>query len=262
MKKLIPALAMLLVAAALMGTSTYAWFSANQSVTASGMQVKAASTGGLAIASYTANDNNDAIAPGVNAFKSAASAVWTNKTGDVQPTSADAGTWHTAVAKDVDNFAATSYTKSTATTGLYQQTKWQIKSLAETGTVSVAVTGIKVETADDVSSANLNNAIRVALCVTNGNSVSWFYFAPMYTEGSYTYINKDSSAVSYNTTGNNALNLGTAPGTVICTGLGTTPATIDAYVYYEGQDENCTSANAINIDTLKVTITYGVPANN
>ena len=41
MKKLIPALCMLLIAAALLGTSTYAWFSMNSTVTASGMTVTA-----------------------------------------------------------------------------------------------------------------------------------------------------------------------------------------------------------------------------
>lgn len=42
-KKLIPAFCMLLISAVLMGTSTYAWFSMNKTVTASGMQVTAKS---------------------------------------------------------------------------------------------------------------------------------------------------------------------------------------------------------------------------
>lgn len=42
-RKLVPALCMLLVSAVLMGTSTYAWFSMNRTVTASGMQVTAKS---------------------------------------------------------------------------------------------------------------------------------------------------------------------------------------------------------------------------
>lgn len=42
-KKIIPALCMLLISAVLMGTSTYAWFSMNRTVTASGMQVTAQS---------------------------------------------------------------------------------------------------------------------------------------------------------------------------------------------------------------------------
>ena len=41
MKKLFPALCMLLVAAALLGTSTYAWFSMNETVEATGMSVSA-----------------------------------------------------------------------------------------------------------------------------------------------------------------------------------------------------------------------------
>ena len=43
MKKLIPALCMLLVAASILGTSTYAWFSMNDKVTAEGMTVTATS---------------------------------------------------------------------------------------------------------------------------------------------------------------------------------------------------------------------------
>ena len=42
-KKLIPALCMLLISAVLMGTSTYAWFSMNKTVTAEGMEVIAKS---------------------------------------------------------------------------------------------------------------------------------------------------------------------------------------------------------------------------
>jgi len=43
MKKLIPALCMLLVSAILLGTSTYAWFSMSKDVTATGMEITAKS---------------------------------------------------------------------------------------------------------------------------------------------------------------------------------------------------------------------------
>lgn len=43
MKKLIPALCMLLIVATLLGTSTYAWFSMNTTVTATGLEVTAKS---------------------------------------------------------------------------------------------------------------------------------------------------------------------------------------------------------------------------
>ncbi|MBR6051789.1 MAG: hypothetical protein IKP68_11390 [Clostridia bacterium] len=53
MKKLIPALAMLLVSAVLLGTSTFAWFSMNTRVTATGMQVVAKSNNTYLLISKT-----------------------------------------------------------------------------------------------------------------------------------------------------------------------------------------------------------------
>ncbi len=49
MKKLIPALCLLLVTAVMMGTSTFAWFSMNDTVSASGMSVKAVNYSGTLI---------------------------------------------------------------------------------------------------------------------------------------------------------------------------------------------------------------------
>ncbi len=53
MKKLIPAICLLLISAVLLGTSTYAWFSMNKTVTATGMQVKATSASSLVITNDT-----------------------------------------------------------------------------------------------------------------------------------------------------------------------------------------------------------------
>lgn len=50
MKKLIPAICLLLISAMMLGTSTYAWFSMNRTVTATNMQVKAVASSSLAIA--------------------------------------------------------------------------------------------------------------------------------------------------------------------------------------------------------------------
>ena len=49
MKKIIPSICMLLVTAVLMGTSTYAWFSMNKTVTATGMKVSASTSANLII---------------------------------------------------------------------------------------------------------------------------------------------------------------------------------------------------------------------
>lgn len=48
-KKLIPAMVMLLIATMLMGTTTYAWFSMNKTVTATGMMVTAQAEGSIVI---------------------------------------------------------------------------------------------------------------------------------------------------------------------------------------------------------------------
>ena len=54
MKKLIPALALLLVSAVMLGTSSFAWFSMNTSVTATGMSVTATAPTSLLISTTSA----------------------------------------------------------------------------------------------------------------------------------------------------------------------------------------------------------------
>ncbi|MCQ2771487.1 MAG: CalY family protein [Clostridia bacterium] len=49
MKKIIPAITMTLLGASLLGTSTYAWFSANTSATAEGLSIKAQADSSLLI---------------------------------------------------------------------------------------------------------------------------------------------------------------------------------------------------------------------
>lgn len=62
MKKLIPALAMLLIAAVMLGTSTYAWFSMNTTVTATGMSVTATTPVNLLISSTEAGTYSNTVA--------------------------------------------------------------------------------------------------------------------------------------------------------------------------------------------------------
>ena len=100
-KKLIPAIAMLLLSAVLMGTSTYAWFSMNTKVTATGMQVQAKAESGLLIsADLTAESwaNSDA-----STYASAISMVPTStKTGA-------AGEWYHNSSTSADNATGSTY---------------------------------------------------------------------------------------------------------------------------------------------------------
>ncbi|MDY4754320.1 MAG: hypothetical protein SO355_03110, partial [Candidatus Faecousia sp.] len=54
-RQLLAAIAMVLVAALALGSSTYAWFVASGTVTATGMSVKAQSEGGIVIRFGTGN---------------------------------------------------------------------------------------------------------------------------------------------------------------------------------------------------------------
>ena len=197
MKKLIPALCMLLVAACLMGTSTYAWFAANTHVTADGMQVKAAADGGLAIATYTgvrgtAETAANAAAPTANDFKAAVTAGWANIANDatVKPTSNNKGTWFSAAASDASNYIGSNYQNVTSdTTSYYQKTKFQIKSLDQSAdaeyTLKVTDVTVSLKEGETLSSEALNKSIRVAIHVKATDQ--WYYFAPAYTSTAALY---------------------------------------------------------------------------
>lgn len=68
MKKLIPALAMLLIAAVMLGASTYAWFSMNTRVTVTGLAVKTRVSSNLFVASTTMSATGHASESSFNSY--------------------------------------------------------------------------------------------------------------------------------------------------------------------------------------------------
>lgn len=285
MKKLIPALCMLLVAACLMGTSTYAWFAANENVTASGMQVKAAADGGLAIASYNVDsDNVSAAYPATTDFAASAAAKWTNQlnadgtintNATVKPTSTMNGVWVTANSEDANlsKDATTTYAVVDAANlkNHAQQTSFVIKSLdvsATTYTLKVASIALDGVT-ESVAGEALNDSIRVAICVTDitdaaagtlAGTSAWYYFAPLSEATDATTLTYAATAgtTATNYTSTDKIYLGAdCANKEIATGLDSVGVKVDVYVYYDGEDENCKSANiALNVDTIKLTINF------
>ena len=73
MRRLIPAMAMLLVSAVMLSTATFAWFTTNEAVTASGMQVQAKATGSLVISTtpltFTSTSTDADLASAVTQLK-------------------------------------------------------------------------------------------------------------------------------------------------------------------------------------------------
>lgn len=284
MKKLIPALCMLLVAACLMGTSTYAWFAANESVTASGMQVKAAADGGLAIASYKGNVGTALIDPESADFAASADAIWTNIADDksIMPTSTSNGVWFSAAAATQESYAVdtTKGYKKVATynntddeaflayaltVGSYAQVaKFQVKSMDTDNAAKydLKVSGITVTEPTTTLSDSLNNAIRVA--VKCGDE--WFFFSPLRAnDNTYRYVAEDADATvgdgeaipyaedGIKLYGSNSIN----SGVVISEVLTNQPMDVEVYVYYEGEDEACTTqAIRLGVDALGVSIKF------
>ena len=283
MKKLIPALCMLLVAACLMGTSTYAWFAANEAVSATGMQVKAAADGGLAIASWKGTRGTaetSATAPTDPDYAATAEALWANIADDatIKPTSNNNGTWFTASATDASEHEGTNYKTVETTTTHYQKTKFRIKSLDQSASASykLNVTGvtvsIKTSAADNHS---LNDALRVAI-VCDG---TWYYFAPAYAADAELYYTEGLGTqqgagtpedpyyypgvvAEYGETDKNTITCGASGFTTeIYDALTTAGIDIDVYVYYEGEDGNCTSNLAAKVDTLSVALDFSAVKN-
>ena len=267
---------MLLVSAILVSTATYAWFSMNTSVTAKNMQVTAVSEGGIVIGAYTYSQNQW-VAPANTAFKNEVEAAFPGKSGEtllrkaLVPTSTTKiDKWYHATSNDVDNYAAASaYTNidfvADNSTSYYLYNKFQIKSLEDSGNDSSIARNLYVSAVTVTGNTNstvLNNSLRVAVRV-NGNST--FFFAPVYTsitDGSKLYqygVSGDGTTPTRNSAAydDGKLVIGATPSKVIASAIGTTtPTEIEIFVYYEGEDVNCKSINAVNIDNLNVAVSF------
>lgn len=294
-KKLIPALAMLLVSATAMSSATFAWFSMNKEVSATSMEVRAVAEQGLLINEVqAANDTNwDSEATAKQTASTDASLLYPAST-------ADGSTWyHAASTKSNSAAAATPGSKSgdiignyetlsglTAITamsksatagseakretmgtaadapaGYYVHYEYYLKSSGQEITLKNEASGdqyvsIKEVTATatpaaSTGSTNLNKSLRVGIKM---NSVFYIY-APVTGYTATYYVNASSTAT-------NAI----AGTTVTPTDLAKLPASdangakVDVYIWYEGEDANCMTDNALaaQLDDIKVDIKFSL----
>ena len=265
MRKLIPALAMLLVSAVMMSTASFAWFTMSAAVSAQGMSVKAIADGGLVMSAEKENDDHTHQAPGANDYASFVnfadtSKKWyTNGATAIKPSSVNEGAWYTAEAATQDSQAAKENGYTTlgslaydATTGAtyYLASKLYFKAVEEGSTNKLNVTKIELAFSGSDTTRNLDKALRVAMkCGTD-----WYYFAPNQTTGTFNYtgIGADSKVGPI---ANTELVLGSdfTDVTISSTLTPSTAVEVEVYVYYEGEDPNCKSANAVDIQTITVT---------
>lgn len=245
MKKLIPALCMLLVAAALMGTSTFAWFSINSQVTASSMQIKATTDANLYIAKGASNSldsitgtavtdlevNSPAVKPAEMTADAGTVTVKYATGYSVEPTVSSAGTANAfatigtitettpadAASYKLSDYCAYAY----VTIARKQTTAGQFK-LTPSCTVTFA------------NASNLNKALRVGLII-NGT----FYEAADANKGdtaenlTATFTFSDITGLDDNTAYSAAL-----------------------LMWFEGEDSDCTVNNAITLSNCTAAWTF------
>lgn len=111
-KKLIPAFCAMLVSAAMLGTSTYAWFSVNKKVEANNMSVTAKVDTEYFVATTTAPTGNKFVVPAGNATEAKFTTEATNKVVPVAKaheeltlngTTINTGDWYTGSVKTYDD---------------------------------------------------------------------------------------------------------------------------------------------------------------
>lgn len=290
-KIIIPALGMLLLSTAASVTGTVAWFSMNNFVTATGMQVKARAENGIVISNQSA-----ATGTGVTWKETAASARASYSLA-LKPTStATAATWvHSTSNDSADNNTGNAYNKLTltldTTTGAgyvddndhagfdylddtanpktyvadsmyYSKHSFFIKSSAEAINSKLYI--VDLDASGNTNSVNLDKALRVLVRLESDASTAKV-FTPFGGDTSYDVATDDLAAGA--TTGKTSVSA-TASSTAhenieflsgqVIPASNAAPLEISVYLYFEGEDTNCKSDNlTTTLDNLSVTITFG-----
>lgn len=260
MKRLILTLGLLLVSAALLGTSTFAWFSMNKDVTINGMQVKATTPAYIYISSNSdmSGRSNSVAAPSTVTTVSPASTKdlinWFKGESDSANSSAIGETGYVSKASSDTLYANQTY---------YVQSPNNAVQNLKVNTITVSYTG---------TTSAVNPALRVA--VKCGDTI--LFFAPLSTATSTNAVVKaggstvtdrtetlalvqksaaDTTATGTTTANYNAKDTG-KNSVVIAEMTADTIYTIEVYVYFDGEDTACSSMNAVNLNQLGVTLAF------
>ena len=286
--KLVPAFIMLLVSAILLSTATFAWFSMNTQVMATGMKVEAKAEEGIVIA----NSGKVNWTSLENASYSNVAQLYPTSTSDTltwyhssSQEADDANSGHAAtelinlVFSDTTNNEGVGYVESGDTNGFqnnedgayYLMNKFFVRSSGNALTnTTLYINTVTVESTQNSTAhalENLDASLRVAIVI---DSVAYIY-APNVTKNptfSYT-VNGATAVTALNPvqataggTGIGAYGAGKNVATTITT-ISNLPASaveVDIYVYFEGEDENCKSTNisGITMNTLNVSVQLGI----
>ena len=254
---------MVTVAAVALGSSTYAWFATQNTVTAEGMSVKAQAESGIVIKSVDADTT----------WATTASAGM-EQAAELKPTTTSSLTqWYHAVSDDRDNAkagqASSSYTEVTDTATDYMLKKtFAIRSAsdAEVTGVNLGVKSIEVKAPSQPASSDLNKALRIGVKL-KGSANPVYIFAPYHdfqssaTSEAHTMNYANSTSVTWYKEASANTNLFTLTDNKI----GATddnPLIVEVYIWFEGEDPACKSTNVkATLDELGVTVQFEAVSN-
>lgn len=266
--QLLAAIAMVLVASIALGSSTYAWFASNSKVEATGMSVQATTAKNLVISTDNTLRTNEATTQA-----STFTGTCTLNPSSVQTLAGSQNFFKVTDSKGVD------YTGGKAGTGTKFEAATPVTS-GISGDVAKHTFYIRVDgtTSDTMSNLYVNKitvtrgtaqeiskALRVGV-VCGGNG---FIYAPI-TDATTTYnaiikegtvasvdadIYKDGtgSALNENTT---ALTAYESTSVLANTVKSDVYTQVDIYIWYEGEDNACTSANGVSVENLSVSLEF------
>ena len=233
-KQLMAAIAMVVVAAVALSAATFAWFVSNNTVTATTTNISAQSNSAYLVidtqttttsstSSKSAGDTNTPLYP-AKIIKDNGNAVWKSA--------------YAEFANKTDMKAGTEFIIDDGTAEKAVAAGYAVKNTFYIGTgtydgefTNLHITGVTVDVATTDENKNLGNAMRV-LVVCGSDWQVW-------------------SAAG------EKLSSANATGTAFSTGVRkNNDATVDVYVYYDGDDTNVYSDNLTNLTSNGVTITF------
>lgn len=247
-RKLIPAVCMLLLAAVMAGTSTFAWFSMNTTVTAGTMAVSATAPTNLRICA-TNSDNDSAWSGALSLSASLDTMV---------PVSCDNTNPALTFYKVKDNGDKIEYnngaykedtTFQTAEAGKdYYTTSFFIKAVGADAT-NLKLSKITLNAGG--GKKELDKALRVmAVC-----GEKKFIYEPVEgaaaTYNAVKSLNTEKPVLGDNITVSNA-------NSVLADTVTKTPVQVTIYIWYEGQDPACKSSNTVDMAGTTFTLSFTV----
>ena len=278
-KKLASAASMLLLSTAMLGMATYAWFTMNKEVSVTGMKVEATASEGLVISgdnkSTWLTDWDVAMTGGVKLYPTSTDGAANNTAWAVAYSDdfndADKDTPASGYT-DLNMQYTTSGTYGGVTFGSGEGVGYAVKGSGTNDTQNYVLkktfyikstadnpiqSGLKIKSVTATASGgsgsdNINKALRVLAIVNNGGTKVATIYDPIVT---------DDDAIKFKNTTSITLNDGTSVGDAIGSSIGNTDGTavqVDVYMFYDGEDQNCKSANitGIDVDTLNIGLKF------